>query len=100
VDGYLAVDASVAPALVIEASHSVRDVSAVLGSPADAEVKLQVNVNGTLYCPLRFDPWAKTLIPVDGNSLPPLPAGAQVTLSVLSVGSTVPGSDLTVTIRL
>jgi hypothetical protein len=100
VDGYLAVDQSVAPALVIEASHSVRDVSAVLGSPADAEVKLQVNVNGTLYCPLRFDPWAKTLIPVDGNSLPPLPAGAQVTLSVLSVGSTVPGSDLTVTIRL
>jgi hypothetical protein len=100
VDGYLAVDQSVAPALVIEASHSVRDVSAVLGSPADAEVRLQVNVNGTLYCPLRFDPWAKTLIPVDGNSLPPLPAGAQVTLSVLSVGSTVPGSDLTVTIRL
>jgi hypothetical protein len=90
----------VAPALVIEASHSVRDVSAVLGSPADAEVKLMVNVNGTPYCPLRFDPWATTLIPVEGNTLEPLPLGAQVTLSVLSVGSTVPGSDLTVIIRL
>jgi hypothetical protein len=100
VDGYLAVDQSVAPALVIEASHSVRDVSAVLGSPADAEVRLQVNVNGTLYCPLKFDAWAKTLTPVDGNTLAPLPSGAQVTLSVLSVGSTVPGSDLTVIIRL
>jgi hypothetical protein len=100
VDGYLAVDQSVAPPLVIEASHSVRDVSAVLGSPADAAVQLQVNVNGTLYCALSFDPWATTLIPVDGNTLPPLPAGAQVTLSVLSVGSTVPGSDLTVIIRL
>jgi hypothetical protein len=100
VDGYLAVDQSVAPALVIEAPHSVRDVSAVLGSPADAEVNLLVNVNGTPYCPLRFDPWATTLIPVDGNTLEPLPLGAKVTLSVLSVGSTVPGSDLTVIIRL
>jgi hypothetical protein len=40
------------------------------------------------------------LIPVDGNTLEPLPLGAKVTLSVLSVGSTVPGSDLTVIIRL
>jgi hypothetical protein len=37
---------------------------------------------------------------VEGNTLARLPAGARVTLSVLSVGSTVPGSDLTVIIRL
>jgi hypothetical protein len=100
VDGYLAVDQSVAPALVIEASHSVRDVSAVLGRAADAAVGLQLNVNGASYCQLTIAAWATVSNTVDGNTLAPLPSGAQVTLSVLSVGSTVPGSDLTVTIRL
>jgi hypothetical protein len=100
VDGYLAVDQSAAPAVVMEATHSARDVSAVLGRPADAAVHLQLNVNGTSYCQLTFAAWATVSNTVDGNTLPPLPSGAQVTLSVLSVGSTVPGSDLTVTIRL
>jgi hypothetical protein len=100
VDGYLAVDQSVAPALVMDASHSVRDVHAVLGAPADAPVALQLNLNGASYCQLTIAAWATASNTVDGNTLPPLPAGAQVTLSVLSVGSTVPGSDLTVIIRL
>jgi len=100
VDGYLAVDQSAAPALVMEASHAVRDVYAVLGRPADAPVGLQLNVNGAPYCQLTIAAWATVSNTVDGNTLPPLPSGAQVTLSVLSVGSTVPGSDLTVIIRL
>ena len=54
VDGYLAVDQSVAPALVMEASHSVRDVYAVLGTAADAAVGLQLNVNGASYCQLTI----------------------------------------------
>ncbi|MGA2770372.1 MAG: phage tail protein [Bryobacteraceae bacterium] len=100
VDGYLAVDQSAAPALVMEASHSVRDVYAVLGAPADAPVELQLKVNGASYCQLTFAAWATISNTVDGNTLGPLPSGAQVTLSVLSVGQTVPGSDLTVIIRL
>ncbi len=67
VDGYLAVDQSAAPALVMEASHSVRDVYAVLGTAADAAVGLQLNVNGASYCQLtlprgrRFrTPWTAT----------------------------------------
>ena len=54
VDGYLAVDQSAAPALVMEASHSVRDVYAVLGTAADAAVGLQLNVNGAPYCQLTI----------------------------------------------
>ena len=100
VDGYLAVDQSAAPALVMDASHSVRDVYAVLGAAADAPVGLQLNVNGASYCQLTIAAWATVSNTVNGNTLAPLPAGAQVTLSVLSVGSTVPGSDLTVIIRL
>jgi hypothetical protein len=100
VDGYLAVDQSVAPALVIEATHAVRDVYAVLGKVADAEVKLQVNINGAAYCSLKIEPGMTTSAAAAGNALGPLVAGGLVTLSVLSVGTTYPGADLTVLIRL
>jgi hypothetical protein len=100
VDGYLAVDQSAAPALVMEASHSVRDVYAVLGAAADAAVQLQLNLNGASYCQLTIAAWATLSNTVNGNTLAPMPSGAQMTLSVLSVGQTVPGSDLTVIIRL
>jgi hypothetical protein len=100
VDGFLAVDSSVGPAIVVEASHAVRDVFAVLGGAADAAVQVQVNVNGTLYCTLTFATGTIVSNSVGGLTLPPLTSGAQVTLSVVSVGQTIPGSDLTVLIRL
>ena len=55
VGGFLAVDQSAAPALIMDAAHSVRDVFAVLGTAADAQVQLQLNVNGAPYCTLSFD---------------------------------------------
>jgi hypothetical protein len=56
VDGFLAVDQCVAPAIVVETARSVRDVFAILGTAADAQVQVQVNVNGALYCTLTFAP--------------------------------------------
>jgi len=100
VDGFLAVDQSVAPALVVEAAHSVMDVYAIMGTAADATVQLQLNLNGALYCQLTFAAGATLSSSVDGNTLPPLTAGAQLTLSVLSVGQVLPGGDLTVLVRL
>ena len=93
-------DQNAAPALVVDGSHSVRDVFAVLGRAADAPVQLQVNVGGTPYCQLTFAPGQLVSNSVDGYSLPYLAAGAQLGLSILSVGQTYPGSDLTVLIRL
>jgi hypothetical protein len=78
----------------------VRDIFAVMGKVADAPVNLQVNVNGAAYCTLTFTPGLTTSSAADGNTLGPLVAGAKVTLSVLSVGQTYPGADLTVLIRL
>jgi hypothetical protein len=78
----------------------VRDVFAVLGKVADAPVNLQVNVNGAAYCTLTFTPGLTTSSAADGSTLGPLIVGAKVTLSVLSVGQTYPGADLTVLIRL
>jgi hypothetical protein len=100
VSGCLAVDQSAAPPLMIEASHAVRDVYAVLGSAADSQVTLQMNMNDTAYCTLTFPAGGTVSTAVNGNSLPPLPTGARLTLSVLAVGAVQPGADLTVLIRL
>lgn len=100
VQGYLAVDQNAAPALVVDSSHSVRDVFAVLGKAADAPVQLQLNVNGSPYCQLTIVAGQLVSNSVDGNSLPHLAAETQLTLSILAVGQTYPGSDLTVLIRL
>jgi hypothetical protein len=100
VDGYLAVEERVAPALVVEAAHSVRDVFAVLGSAADAEVRLRVDVDGSAYCTLSIPAGMTTSAAADGNAAGALAAGAKLTLAVLSVGQTYPGANLTVLIRL
>jgi hypothetical protein len=100
VGGSLAVDQSAAPALIVDAPHSVRDVFAVLGTAADAQVQLQLNVNGAPYCTLCFGQGSVLAASVDGSGLAPLAVGSQITLAVLSVGQACPGADLTVIIRL
>jgi len=98
--GHLAIDASAAPPLMVEAPHAVRDIYAVLGSAADGEIEVQLNVNDAPYCTLRIDAGLTISDSVDGNTLQPLLTGSKVTLSVLSVGQMSPGADLTVVIRL
>ena len=100
VDGFLAVEQCVAPAIVVEESHSVRDVFAILGTAADAQVQVQVNVANAVYCTLTFAPGTITSNSVLGSTLPPLLAMTQVTVAVLSVGQNYPGANLTVLIRL
>jgi hypothetical protein len=100
VDGFLAVDQSAAAPLVADTAHSVRDVFAVLGTSADQPVQLQVNVNGASYCQLTIPIGLLVSNSIDGATLTPLVSGAQITLSVLAVGQTLPGADLTVLIRL
>jgi hypothetical protein len=100
VDGFLAVEQSVAPPLVVETAHSVRDVFAVLGTAADAQVQVQINLNGALYGTVTFGPGTISSSSILGSTLPPLPEMGQLTVAVLSVGQTAPGADLTVIIRL
>jgi hypothetical protein len=100
VDGYLAVDQNVAPAIVVETARSVRDVFAILGTAADAPVQVQVNVNGAVYCTLTFPAGSIASNSILGSTLPFLQAMSQITVAVLSVGQTAPGIDLTVIIRL
>ena len=51
VEGFLAIENGAAPDLVIEASHSVRDVYAVVRqAPSQSPVQVRLNQNGTAYC--------------------------------------------------
>jgi hypothetical protein len=100
VDGYLAVEERVAPALVVEAAHSVRDVFAVLGSAADAEVRVRVDKDGAECCTLSIPAGMTTSAAADGKSIGTLVAGAKLTVAVIAVGQTYPGMNLTVVIRL
>ncbi|MBV9745676.1 MAG: hypothetical protein JO099_18085 [Acidobacteriia bacterium] len=100
VQGYLAVDQNAAPPLVVDSSHSVRDVFAILGKVADMPVQVQLNVAGAPYCQLSFAPGQLTSNSIPGTALPFLAAKAQITLAIVAVGQTYPGSDLTVIIRL
>ena len=100
VDGYLAVDDCVAPALVVDAEHSVRDVFAVLGSAADEEVRISVRVDGSPYCELAVPAGAMVSPAVNGADSGPLAGGAKLTATVLSVGRVYPGANLTVLVRL
>src|SRR5579871_1166565 len=100
VAGFLAINSSAAPAVVVEAPHAVRDVFAVLGTTADAPIQMTVCVNGSAYCSLTISAGMIVSNSVGGLTLPPLTAGAKITLSVGAVGQTLPGADLTVVIRL
>ncbi|HUA18320.1 MAG TPA: phage tail protein [Bryobacteraceae bacterium] len=104
VDGALAIQTNAAPPLLVDTSHSVRDVYAVVSdAPAAAPVVMEVTQNGQPFCQLTIPAGTTTSNVVDGFALGPLQAGAQVGLNITSVVQTAnaaPGSDLTVTIRL
>jgi hypothetical protein len=101
ITGYLAVQTGAAPNIIVDSARSVGDIYAVLrGSSSGAGVTLELNLNGAPYATVQFDPGTITSYVVDGFGLPAFTAGDQLSLDVTGVGTTNPGSDLTVIIRL
>jgi hypothetical protein len=104
VEGYLAIQADVAPPLIVEESHSVRDIFAVVRESAvGSAIELRLRQDSEEYCRLTIPAGSTVSNVVTGFGLPPLAAGAQINLDILSVpqgGAGTPGRDLTVTIRL
>jgi hypothetical protein len=104
VEGFLAIQTNAAPPLVAQDTHAVRDVFAVVReAPTGAPVELRVRQNETTYCTLTIPAGGTTSNSVEGFGKPPLTAGAQLNLDIVSVGQGAeqsPGRDLTVTIRL
>jgi len=104
VGGNLAIESNAAPPLVIEASHSVRDVFAVVRTaPTGGPIELELRQDGDPYCALTI-PAGETISNIrNGFELPPLREKSELSLNILSVSQTadtMPGAGLTVTIRL
>jgi len=104
IEGLLAIQTNAVPPVIVDTAHSVRDIFANLGTaPSGAPVNLQVTQNGLPYCALSVPAGATVSNVMDGATLPPLQSQAQLGLNILAVPQTsgsVPGADLTVTIRL
>ncbi|HVW08250.1 MAG TPA: phage tail protein [Bryobacteraceae bacterium] len=101
ITGYLAVLNGAAPDIVVDSTRSIRDIYAVLREPSSGSgVTLELNRNGAPWATVQFDPGATTSYVVPGFGLPPLSAGDRLSLDVSGVGTTNPGSDLTVIVRL
>ena len=101
IDGFLAVQTGAAPDLIVEAPHAVRDVFAIVKeAPTGAPIGLQLNYNGVPYCNLTIASGTTLSNTVRGLGLPFVDAGGRISLDVTGVGTSAPGTDLTVIIRL
>ncbi len=107
VEGYLAIQREAAPAFVIDDYYPFRDIFAVVGqAPTGAPIQMQLRQDDQVICTLTIPitPAGTTISNVvDGFGQTPLQRGDRLLLDILSVGtsgSTTPGRDLTVTIRL
>jgi hypothetical protein len=104
VEGYLAIQDDAAPALVLEESHAARDISAVVReAPSGGPIQLRLRQGAVVYCTLTIGDGATASNVVNGFGLPKLASGALVNLDVTAVpgsANTLPGRDLTVTVRL
>jgi hypothetical protein len=102
--GYLAIQTGAAPPLVLEDAHVPRDISAVVReAPSGGAIELQLKQNRLTYCTLTIADGQTTSNLVGGFGLAPLSAGSLLELDITSVptaSGTLPGRDVTVTIRL
>jgi hypothetical protein len=101
ISGYLATQTNAAPPAIADAKRSVRDIYAIVSTaPAGAPIALEITRNGALYATLQIPDGATQSNTVDGFGMPALDAGDQLNLNIAGVGATLPGSGLTVIIRL
>jgi hypothetical protein len=101
-DGVLALQIDATPPLMVEDSHAVRDVNAVLRQKAAGEVKVRVRHDDVTYCELVI-PAGANRAAVNGFELGPLRAKSELSLDVIGVPQwpdAFPGADLTVTLRM
>ncbi len=104
VEGYLGVETDAAPPYVMESAYAIGDIFAiVLEAPSGGAVTMQLRSGSTVFATLTIADGQTISNTIDGFGLPPLAANAQIHFDVTSVpggASTLPGQDLTVTIRL
>jgi hypothetical protein len=101
ITGYLAIQTNAAPAVIVDADRSVRDIYAIVSTaPNGAAIGLQINRNGASYATMTIPDGTTISNTVDGFGLPALRAADILSLNITAVGINSPGSDLTLILRL
>ena len=102
--GWLAIEDSVSPPLFVDRSLAVRDISAVVQeAPVGGPITLRLRQDDEEICRLTIEAGAKASAVINGQGVAPLRSGAYLYCDVLGVpqsADSMPGSDLTLTIRL
>jgi hypothetical protein len=101
VEGLLGAVNDAVPVVSVQQALSIRDVYAfVKEAPTGAALQLRINQDGNEVTTFSIAAGQTVSTPVSGASLPALQALANLTLDIVTVGTSYPGRDLTVTIRV
>lgn len=104
VSGFLTIQTSAAPPVVVEQARAIRDVFAVVDeAPVGVPLVVRLRRNSEELCQLTIPPEGNVSNSVDGLSLPALGAMDRISLDIVSLGvgeGTFPGRNLTVSVRL
>ncbi len=102
IDGRIALQTDATPPLLIEDTHAVRDVFAILREPAAGQVNIKIRQDSDTYCELAI-PAGATRAMINGFGLPPLRGKSQLSVDITGVpqaADAFPGADLCVTLRM
>lgn len=104
VSGFLTIQTSAVPPVVVEQARGIREVFAVVDeAPAGVPLVVRVRRNSEALCQLTIAPQSNVSNIVEGLSLPPLSAMDRISLDIVSLGvgeGTFPGRNLTISVRL
>jgi len=100
VQGVLGIQSTVAPPVYLPQTSSIRDLYARVDiAPDGADLVVDVLVDGEVLATLTIAD-GETVAHAEGRDLPAIPVDAPVTIDITGVGTTFPGQDLVVSIRL
>jgi predicted RecA/RadA family phage recombinase len=104
IGGFLAIQDGAVPDFVAERDRSIGSVHAVVqqapSGTSSPGILLRLRQGTDPFCTLTIPNGSTSSNTVNGFGLPVLQEGSKLSLDVLSVGATTPGSDLTVTVQL
>lgn len=99
--GPLAVQDAATPETILDADHVIGDARAFLSeASAGTGVTVRLNANAVELCTLQFAAGALVSNNVRGAMLPVLRQGDRLTVDVVDIGTTLPGSDLTIVVSV
>lgn len=101
VEGILAILDDAVPGVSVQESFSIRDVYAeVKEAPVGAAIEVRVKQGAEIIATCSIAAGETIGDAVNGAEVPVLTSGSTLTLDIVAVGTTYPGRDLTVTVRL